>query len=130
MRRVVAAAVFAIALAGPAFAASDPRPERWCGWQMRQWFGVSDRRYNQAAAWADYGAPAAGPAIGVIVVWPHHVGLIVGGAPGRWLVQSGNDGGEVRTRLRSLAAAIAFRSPRSAAAAIAAANVPSARKDR
>ena len=52
----------------------------------------------------------AGPGIGVVVVWPHHVGIITGQAPnGEWLVHSGNDGGAVRTRARSLRGAIAFR---------------------
>jgi hypothetical protein len=50
-------------------------------------------------------------AIGVIVVWTHHVGKIVGGpdARGDWLVHSGNDGNAVKTRYRSLSRAVAFR---------------------
>jgi hypothetical protein len=52
---------------------------------------------------------AGGPGIGV-VVWSHHVGIITGQTPdGQWIVHSGNDGGAVRTRARSLARAIAFR---------------------
>jgi hypothetical protein len=43
------------------------------------------------------------------VVWPHHVGRIVGQENGQWVVRSGNDGGGVRTRTRSLAGAIAIR---------------------
>jgi hypothetical protein len=43
-------------------------------------------------------------------VWPHHVGIITGQSPdGQWIVHSGNDGGAVRTRPRSLAGVIAFR---------------------
>jgi hypothetical protein len=61
--------------------------------------------------WTRYGrrADAAGP--GVIVVWPHHVSVIRGGpdAAGHWLIESGNDGGTVRTRFRSLAGAVALR---------------------
>jgi hypothetical protein len=51
------------------------------------------------------------PAPGVIVVWPHHVGVIRSGpdTAGDWLIESGNDGGAVRTRFRSLAGAIALR---------------------
>ena len=88
----------------------DARPARWCGWFMRQVMGVSDTAYNLAANWKNYGRPAGGPGIGVIVVWPHHVGRIVGqDSNGQWLVNSGNDGHAVRTRPRSLAGAIAFR---------------------
>ena len=46
-----------------------------------------------------------------MVVWPHHVGKIIGrDASGHWIVRSGNDGGGVRERKRSIAGAIAFRS--------------------
>jgi hypothetical protein len=39
----------------------------------------------------------------VVVLWPHHVGIITAQAPnGQWLVHSGNDRGAVRTRPRSL----------------------------
>jgi hypothetical protein len=42
--------------------------------------------------------------------YAHHVGIITGQAPdGQWIVHSGNDGGGVRTRPRSLRGAIAFR---------------------
>jgi hypothetical protein len=66
-------------------------------------------QYNLARNWVHYGANAGGPAIGAIVVWPHHVGKIVGHENGQWIVQSGNDGRGVRTRPRSLSGAIAFR---------------------
>jgi len=66
-------------------------------------------QYNLARAWARYGSNAGGPSVGTIVVWPHHVGKIVGHENGQWIVQSGNDGHAVRTRPRSLAGAIAFR---------------------
>lgn len=113
LRRLIAAAlicVFAITTADARIA--DPRPERWCGWFLRQELGVADRKFNLARNWRDYGARANGPGIGVIVVWPRHVGRIVGGSPGAWVVRSGNDGGRVRERVRSLRGAIAFRWPR------------------
>lgn len=106
------AAVTAVALAIEPVRrfANDPRPAAWCGWYMRQLKGVADRAFNRAAEWARYGQRAAGPAPGVIVVWRHHVGEIVGYAGrGEWLVHSGNDGHAVRTRARSLVGAIAFR---------------------
>lgn len=81
----------------------------WCGCYLRHKFGIRDVGLNLARNWAYVGHRAGGPGAGVIVVWPHHVGVIVGGSPGRWLVESGNDGGAVRTRARSVAGAIAFR---------------------
>lgn len=110
VRLAITAAVLAtvIGLATCAHA-GDRRPGAWCGWWMRHHLGVADRRYNLARQWARYGVRAAGPGVGVIVVWAHHVGIITGGSPGRWIVKSGNDGGRVRERVRSLAGAIAFR---------------------
>ncbi len=84
------------------------RPSAWCGWYMRQVLGVRDAAFNLARNWAHYGQPAS-PGVGVIVVWSHHVGRIVGGGPGHWVVESGNDGHAVRRRERSIAGAIAFR---------------------
>ena len=89
---------------------SGSRPRAWCGWYMRQIMGVTDASYNLARNWAHYGSNAGGPGVGVVVVWPHHVGRIVGvGSSGRWLVESGNDGHRVRTRERDVSKAIAFR---------------------
>lgn len=67
--------------------------------------------YNLARNWAHYGSAAAGPAIGVIVVWTHHVGRIVGQTVAGYIVRSGNDGHAVRERERSLAGVIAYRWP-------------------
>jgi hypothetical protein len=97
-------------------ASANARPARWCGWHARFNIVQSDpgEEFNQACAWRNYGAPASGPIVGVIVVWcsksHRHVGKIVGGEPGHWIVKSGNDGGAVRTRERSVAGAI-FRWP-------------------
>ena len=88
-----------------------PRPSRWCGWEMRRELGVYDPQYNLARNWAHYGSAAMGPAIGVVVVWAHHVGRIVGMEQGEWVVHSGNDGHAVRDRRRSLAGVIAYRWP-------------------
>jgi hypothetical protein len=90
---------------------ADPRPHAWCGWYMRQHFHVPDRKYNRALEWARYGSPSHGPAIGAIVVWPHHVGLITGRNSVGWIVKSGNDGHTVRERERSVHGAVAFRWP-------------------
>jgi hypothetical protein len=90
---------------------SMTRPRAWCGWYMRQIEHVADPAFNRAVEWTHYGHRAAMPAPGVIVVWPHHVGVIRGGpdTAGAWLIESGNDGGTVRRRFRSLARAIALR---------------------
>jgi hypothetical protein len=86
------------------------RPYAWCGWFMRGQVGSDPGpSYNLARSWAHFGSNAGGPSVGAIVVWPHHVGKIVGQENGQWIVQSGNDGHTVRTRPRSLAGAIAFR---------------------
>lgn len=88
---------------------AGPRPGAWCGWFMRTIFGGGPE-YNLARNWAKRGRSAGGPAVGAVVVWPHHVGVIVGQASnGQWLVHSGNDSNRVRTRARSVAGAIAFR---------------------
>jgi hypothetical protein len=82
-----------------------PRPGKWCGWWMRTQKGGGPE-FNVAWNWRKYGSPS-GPQVGAVVVWRHHVGMIVGrSANGQWLVKSGNDGGAVRTRARSVAGAV------------------------
>lgn len=91
---------------------ASARPAKWCGWWMGQHLGKPDRSLWLARNWARVGSPAHGPAAGVIVVWPHHVGIITGqDAHGRWVVKSGNDGHRVRERARSLSRVIAWRLP-------------------
>lgn len=81
------------------------RPSRWCGWYMRTRHGGGPE-YNLARNWRNRGTPISGPQVGAIVVWNHHVGEIVGRADnGQWIVLSGNDGGRVRERARSVAGA-------------------------
>lgn len=88
---------------------SDPRPAAWCGWEMRRLVGSDPgREYNLARNWAHWGR--SGPAgVGAVVVWPHHVGKIVGREGGQWVIESGNDGHALRARPRSIAGAIAIR---------------------
>jgi len=88
---------------------NQARPVAWCGWEMRRLVGVDPGpSFNLARNWAHWGRP--GPAgIGAVVVWPHHVGKIVGQQNGEWIVESGNDGHALRTRPRSIAGAIAIR---------------------
>jgi hypothetical protein len=81
-----------------------PRPSKWCGWYMRTQRGGGPE-LNLAANWNRWGSKS-GPQIGAVVVWPHHVGEIVGqAANGQWIVRSGNDSGRVRERARSVAGA-------------------------
>lgn len=85
--------------------------EPWCGAFMADLYhitGALGRRLWVAMNWAMEGTRTTAH-IGAIVVWRHHVGKIVGGEPGHWLVLSGNDGHQVRERYRSVAGAIAFR---------------------
>ena len=82
-----------------------PRPARWCGWWMRTQKGGGPE-LNLARNWRNWGRPT-GPRIGAVVVWAHHVGIITGRtADGQWIVKSGNDGGRVRERPRSVAGAV------------------------
>jgi hypothetical protein len=105
----------AILAAAPAAAVERAAPASarlpWCGLYMMQLKHKTDRRLARAIEWAKEGIAAIGPAIGEIVIWPHHVGEIRGGPDdrGRWLVNSGNDGNAVRTRWRSLRGAVAYR---------------------
>lgn len=85
------------------------RPAAWCGWQMRQLVGSDPGpQYNLARNWVHWGH-AGPPGVGAVVVWAHHVGKIVGQENGQWLIQSGNDGNQLRTRPRSIVGAIAIR---------------------
>jgi hypothetical protein len=95
------------------FSNYGPRPQKWCGWQMRQdvWRDPGPA-FNRAIEWKRYGTAAPGPAVGVIVVWPHHVGKITGrDSQGNWIIRSGNDGHELRERARSLRGVVAYRWP-------------------
>jgi hypothetical protein len=86
-------------------ASAGARPRRWCGWWMRTQRGGGPE-YNLAWNWRNYGS-ASGPQVGAVVVWRHHVGEITGQtASGQWIVRSGNDGGRVRERARSVAGAL------------------------
>jgi hypothetical protein len=83
-----------------------PRPSQWCGWWMRTQLGGGPQ-YNRADSWMHWGSRASGPQVGAVVVWPHHVGIITGQtASGKWIVKSGNDGGAVRERARSVSGAV------------------------
>ena len=81
-----------------------PRPGAWCGWYMRTRHGGGPEM-NVAANWRNYGRSGS-PQVGAIVVWPHHVGEIVGRhSNGQWIVLSGNDSNAVRRRPRSISGA-------------------------
>lgn len=81
------------------------RPRQWCGWWMRTQRGGGPE-LNLAWNWSRWGRPAS-PQVGAVVVWRHHVGEITGrAANGQWIVRSGNDGGRVRERPRSIAGAV------------------------
>jgi hypothetical protein len=113
MRRLFVFVALAVCIL--AVTSAEARPDRWCGWWLRHELGVTDTKYDTACAWLDYGSPAAGPAVGTIVIWcgksHRHVGKIVGtDANGNFIVKSGNDGHAVRERVRSIDGAV-FRWP-------------------
>jgi predicted Zn-dependent protease len=88
---------------------ADGRPRAWCGWYMRQIKGVGNSAYNLARNWARWGRPST-PHQGAVVVWPHHVGLIVGPCGnGRCVVKSGNYNNRVAVVSMNVRNAIAFR---------------------
>ncbi len=112
MRLIIAAAIVLCWLFSVVEA--NARPRAWCGCYMQQHTGITSQgtglNLNMAREWARVGSAVSGPVEGAVVVWRHHVGVIVGRSPnGEWLVHSGNDGNAVRTRPRSLRGAIAFR---------------------
>jgi hypothetical protein len=80
------------------------KPARWCGWWMRTQKGGGPE-LNLARNWARWGRPSR-PQVGAVVVWSHHVGIITGRTASGWIVKSGNDGGRVRERQRSVAGAV------------------------
>jgi len=107
--RNAAAAAFAWSTQSAHRGGYGGRPRAWCGWKMRQLVGSDPGpQFNLARSWTRWGQP--GPAgIGAVVVWPHHVGKIVGREGGMWIIQSGNDGNRMRTRPLSIGGAIAIR---------------------
>lgn len=92
-------------------AAARARGLPWCGAEMADELGIHGQQGRElwiARNWARVGT-ATSAHVGAVVVWAHHVGRIVGQEGGKWVVRSGNDGGGVRSRARSLAGAIAIR---------------------
>jgi hypothetical protein len=96
-----------VALSSEAFARTG-----WCGNFARHNLVASDpgTKYNLACNWKNWGRPTTAQP-GAMVIWcsprHRHVGKIVGPCNGQMcLVKSGNDGGAVRTRMRSVAGAV------------------------
>ena len=84
-------------------------PSRWCGCYLAHYFGMPHRKdLWRARNWVHVGR-ATRPRVGAIVVWRNHVGVIVGKTARGWVVKSGNDGNRVRSRVRTIHNAIAFR---------------------
>jgi len=84
------------------------KPWRWCGWYARHNLVTNDpgEKFNAACEWLTYGRPTSAH-VGALVIWcsraHHHVGKIVAtDANGNFVVRSGNDGGSVRSRVRSV----------------------------
>ena len=75
----------------------------WCGCWLRLRYGITDKAFDKASNWRNFGQPSLACVVGGIAYWPHHVGEITG-CPGGGQIQiiSGNDGNAVRDRLRSI----------------------------
>jgi hypothetical protein len=98
-------------LYGSNVAAARARGMAWCGAEMADELGIHGQQGRElwlARNWARVGTPTSAH-VGAVVVWRHHVGRIVGQENGQWVVRSGNEGGGVRSRTRSLSGAIAIR---------------------
>lgn len=115
IRRLILAALAALFLLAPSTAQArhhhGGRGVPWCGIWMESHTGIHAPGLARARAWAGVGEHANGPARGVIGVMAHHVFQVVAVlGPRSVLAISGNDGGAVRTRPRSTAGVIEWRS--------------------
>ncbi len=82
----------------------------WCGCWLRHQFGFDDKRLNRASLWANIGHAVAGPVEHAVGVMHHHVFLVLKVlGPHTVLAISGNDGHQVKTRVRSTAGTFAWR---------------------
>ena len=63
------------------------RPAAWCGWAMRQLVGSDPGTVVQSRAQLGALGPFRPGGVGAVVVWPHHVGKIVGQQNGQWIVE-------------------------------------------
>jgi uncharacterized protein (TIGR02594 family) len=91
------------------------RARQWCAAFANMVLERTGHRGSGSAAavsFAHYGSPAPGPVPGAIVVFPHHVGFVVGvEGPGRVRVVSGNHGHRVGEGVYSTRGVIAYRYP-------------------
>lgn len=91
------------------------RSRAWCAVFANMVLNRTGYRGTGSAAarsFARYGRQASGPAPGVIAVWPHHVGFVVGAAgPGRIRVVSGNHNHRVEESTYATRGVMAFRYP-------------------
>src|SRR3984893_17877728 len=96
---------------------TNPTGERrpWCAIFANMVLARTGYRGTGSAAarsFARYGAPASGPAPGVIAVWPHHVGFVVGAVgSGQIRVVSGNHNHRVDESTYATRSVMAFRYP-------------------
>ena len=91
------------------------RSRAWCAVFANMILARTGYRGTGSAAarsFAQYGRAASGPALGVIAVWPHHVGFVVAAAgPGRIRVVSGNHNHRVEESTYATRGVMAFRYP-------------------
>ena len=104
MSRLIIGAIVAATLATPAQVRTP-----WCGIYARKHLVASDPgpAFNPACEWLEWGSPTS-PHVGAPVIWRRakgrgHIGKTTGtDANENFLITSGNDGGAVRTRARSI----------------------------
>ncbi len=94
---------------------SEARPRQcygipWCGCWLRLQKGINDAKYNLAAHWHNFGSRVAGPVVGAIARFNHHVGIVVGvTGNGDPIVKSGNHNHRVATAVYPKSRVIEYR---------------------
>jgi len=113
----VIAVVLFVNSSNPAHSRPAGCPHAWCGCWLAMQYGFSGAKARAlwlARNWAAM-FPRTALAPGAVAVFARgrggHVGKVVDVAPGKILLQSGNDGRAVRTRWRSTRGLIAAVSP-------------------
>ena len=81
----------------------------WCGCWLGVHLNELDPSLWVARNWARVGSRARGPCVGCVAVWRHHVGIVQAVDGNQIKLLSGNDGGKVRERWRSVQGVIAWR---------------------
>lgn len=85
---------------------ADARSSAWCGCWLRH---QHCRSRAQSRDQLGEAREPATPDTANVAVWRHRIGRVLDHPNGMILLQSGNDGGAVRTRWRSVRGVVAWR---------------------